>query len=141
MIPLDTPVGTPCRANFTDRTKRILHRDDALQLNHLVGKLSKMRADGECVWNCAGLSVRLQVSDLELYPPAQEAPQEPSAERLAQEIYGSKATIEEFRAAVEPAMKFLCDHFDPHTKIILDCTSAEILSGLDSHITLKFVRD
>ena len=56
-------------------------------------------------------------------------------------IYGSEATMGEFFKVVEPVMEFINAHFDPHTRVIIDCTSAEILSGLATHNTMKFVKD
>ena len=46
-----------------------------------------------------------------------------------------------FEVAVEPAIKWLCDNAHPHTKIIVDCTSAELVEGCMCFLTDKHVRD
>ena len=46
-----------------------------------------------------------------------------------------------FEVAVEPVIKWLCDNAHPHTKIIIDCTSAELVEGLMCVVTDKHVRD
>lgn len=46
-----------------------------------------------------------------------------------------------FEVAVEPVIKWLCDNSYPHTKIIIDCTSAELVEGLMSVVTYRHVRD
>lgn len=56
-------------------------------------------------------------------------------------IYGSDATMGAFYNVVEPVMEFINNHFDPHTRVIIDTTSAEILSGIACHNTMKFVKD
>jgi hypothetical protein len=56
-------------------------------------------------------------------------------------IFGSEATMGEFYAAVDPVMELINKYFDPHTRVIIDCTNAEILSGIATHNTMKFVKD
>lgn len=46
-----------------------------------------------------------------------------------------------FKVAVEPVIKWLCDNSYPHTKIIIDCTSAELVEGLMRVVTDKHVRE
>ena len=46
-----------------------------------------------------------------------------------------------FEVAVEPVIKWLCDNTHPHTKIIVDCTSAELVEGLMRVVTDKHVRE
>ena len=70
-----------------------------------------------------------------------EATAEPSEAYRAKKVYGSQATIGEFIDVVEPVMKLLSEHFNPHTQIIIDTTTAEVLSGLASHNTMKYVKD
>ncbi len=38
--------------------------------------------------------------------------------------------VQEFRKLVKPLVKWLNDNHDPHTKIIIECNRADLLSGL-----------
>jgi len=46
-----------------------------------------------------------------------------------------------FLEAAKPLIKFLNDNFNPHTKIIVDCDSAEILESITFIITDEFIKD
>ena len=48
---------------------------------------------------------------------------------------------ESFRAAVEPAMKWLAENKGPHAKIIIDSGDAELVVGEIAHRTDKFIKD
>ena len=37
---------------------------------------------------------------------------------------------EEFRELAKPMVEFLQKNFHPHAKVIIDCTSAEIVEGI-----------
>ena len=53
-------------------------------------------------------------------------------------------TLAEVKAKLKEMVKFMNDNpevFNPHSKIIVDCTSAEILSGEVCVSTAEFVRD
>lgn len=52
-----------------------------------------------------------------------------------------KADMEEFEELSKPLIKFLNDTFNPHTKIIIDTTSAEIVSGECAFYTEEYVKD
>ena len=47
----------------------------------------------------------------------------------------------EFEALAKPLIKFLNDNTNPHTKIIIDCTSGEIVSGETAFYTKEFIKD
>ncbi len=47
----------------------------------------------------------------------------------------------EFEALSRPLIKFLNDHCNPHTKIIIDTTSAELNEGCLSLETLDYLKD
>lgn len=38
--------------------------------------------------------------------------------------------IKQLMEAAEPLMKFLKENYNPHTKVIVDCISAELLEGI-----------
>jgi hypothetical protein len=46
-----------------------------------------------------------------------------------------------FEEAAEPIMKWMCENQHPHTTVILTGTSAELVEGLQSHLTNKFIVD
>jgi len=46
-----------------------------------------------------------------------------------------------FKLAAEPLMRYLAHTHHPHTKVIVDSTSAELLEGLCRHRTEKFLVD
>ena len=48
---------------------------------------------------------------------------------------------EEFIKLAKPLIKFLNNKFDPHTRIIIDSTTAEIVSGEICICTEEFVKD
>lgn len=47
----------------------------------------------------------------------------------------------EFENLVKPLIKFLNDNWHPHTKIIIDLTSAEIVTGEESVYTEEYLKD
>lgn len=53
----------------------------------------------------------------------------------------TKEQREEFEKASEPLIKFLCDNFHPHVKVIVDPISSEILEGSCSILNDKHVKD
>lgn len=57
------------------------------------------------------------------------------------QVNDGKIDMAEFAAAVEPAMKYLNERFNPHARIIIERSGAEIVTGLALHNTNKFVRD
>ena len=46
-----------------------------------------------------------------------------------------------FELAVEPLMRYLCHTHHPHAKAIVDSNSAEIVEGVRTHRTEKFILD
>ncbi|EFA5318582.1 hypothetical protein EYX56_04920 [Escherichia coli] len=53
----------------------------------------------------------------------------------------SMAEYDQFTASVEAVMKYLADNHHPHTKIIIDSDSAELVEGIATHRTDKFIKD
>lgn len=51
------------------------------------------------------------------------------------------AQREEFKKASEPLIKWLNENTDPHSKVIVECDSAELVSGEMSHRTTEFIKD
>lgn len=49
--------------------------------------------------------------------------------------------IEELKEAAKPLVKFLCDNFHPHVKIIVEPSGIEILEGLASVKIDDFIKD
>jgi hypothetical protein len=47
----------------------------------------------------------------------------------------------QFDKSVEVVMKYLCENHNPHSKVIIDGTTAELLYGKKVHITDKFIID
>lgn len=52
-----------------------------------------------------------------------------------------KEKVSEFKELASELVKFINDNFNPHTKIIIDCTSAEIVSGELMIPILEYVKD
>lgn len=48
---------------------------------------------------------------------------------------------EEFEKVTRPVIKFLNDNFYPHTKVIVDFTTAELVEGLCSFRTEDYLKD
>lgn len=48
---------------------------------------------------------------------------------------------EELKSSVEAVMKYLAENHHPHTKVIIDSDSAELVEGLATHRTEKFIKD
>ena len=53
----------------------------------------------------------------------------------------SEAMRQEFSDLVKPLIKYLNDNHNPHSKIIIDTTSAEVVSGDYSIVTKEFIKD
>jgi len=53
----------------------------------------------------------------------------------------SKEQLDEFELLAKPLIKFINDNSNPHTQIIIDCNSAQILSGLAGINTDEFIKD
>ena len=47
----------------------------------------------------------------------------------------------EFKELTEPLIKWLNETTDPHTYIIISCTSAKLVEGVTSVVTDKYVKD
>nr|WP_282563649.1 hypothetical protein [Providencia alcalifaciens] len=47
----------------------------------------------------------------------------------------------EFENVVKPLMKYMADNFHPHTKIIIDGTSAEVIEVISRTTTDQFIKD
>lgn len=47
----------------------------------------------------------------------------------------------EFERLSKPLIEWLNENWNPHTKIIIDTTSAEVVSGEMSVVTTEFVKD
>lgn len=47
----------------------------------------------------------------------------------------------EFEEAAKPLMKYLCENHNPHAKVIVDPTYAELINGVMSIKTEEFVLD
>lgn len=60
------------------------------------------------------------------------------AKRLAKFLKGKRA---KFEKAVRPLIKYLCENHHPHTKVIVDCTTAELVEGVMTEHTTEYVRD
>ena len=58
-----------------------------------------------------------------------------------QELSNPNARSEEFAELTKPLIKYLNDKQDPHTKIIIDCTSAEMVKGELGFSTNEYVND
>lgn len=48
---------------------------------------------------------------------------------------------QEFESLTRPLIKFLNDETHPHTKIIIECDSAELVSGETAYTTTEYIRD
>lgn len=46
-----------------------------------------------------------------------------------------------FHAAAEPLIRYMARTHNPHTRVIVDSTSAELLEGLCAHMTEKYLVD
>ena len=53
----------------------------------------------------------------------------------------SSKQIKEFEVLAKPLIKWLNDNGNPHTKIEITCTSAEVYGGLVIINTEEFVKD
>jgi hypothetical protein len=53
----------------------------------------------------------------------------------------SHETFKTFEEAVEVVMAYLAENHHPHTKVIIDSDSAELVEGLATHRTEKFIKD
>jgi len=50
-------------------------------------------------------------------------------------------TNEEFNEIVKPVMKWLAKNHNPHSTIIIDGSRAELVHGVYSHVTDKYIVD
>lgn len=53
----------------------------------------------------------------------------------------NRKSLDEFREACKPLMKYLCEKHHPHVKVIIDGTSAEIVEGMMVFGTDEFIVD
>ncbi len=61
---------------------------------------------------------------------------------LAQVIKQYQNTIsKEFEYASKPLMKYLAENHHPHTKVIVESNSSQLLEGLKSIVTDEFIVD
>ncbi len=56
-------------------------------------------------------------------------------------ISNEKLKPKTFEDAVEPLMKWLCENQHPHTTVIVTNNRAELVEGLQCHITDEFIVD
>ncbi len=47
----------------------------------------------------------------------------------------------QFELAVETVMKYLADNHNPHTKVIIDSDSAELVEGLTVYQNGQYIKD
>lgn len=66
-----------------------------------------------------------------------KTPQNYSEGSGCREIYEAK----EFEEAVEPLMKWMSENQHPHTTVIVTGTRAELVEGLQCHLTDEFIVD
>ena len=53
----------------------------------------------------------------------------------------SNEEYEKFHELAKPLIKWLNDTCNPHTKIIIDTSSAEVVSGETAFFTEEFIKD
>ena len=53
----------------------------------------------------------------------------------------TKEEVEKLREVCKPLVKWLCDNCNPHTKVIVEPTGAEIVVGIASISIEEFIRD
>jgi len=58
-----------------------------------------------------------------------------------QKIVSRKQQIDDFKTLADPLIQFINDNFNPHTKIIIDCDSAEVLTGEMAYPNKEFIKD
>lgn len=47
----------------------------------------------------------------------------------------------EFEKVVEPVMEWLSENFHPNVKVVIDYGRAELVEGMTTHVTDKFIKD
>lgn len=47
----------------------------------------------------------------------------------------------EFENVVKPLMRYMADNFHPHTKIVVDGSSAEVIEVISRTTTDQFIKD
>jgi len=52
-----------------------------------------------------------------------------------------KHQLKEFEELVEPIIKYLNDNFHPHVTVIINPIGAELVEGIATHHTEKFLKD
>lgn len=57
------------------------------------------------------------------------------------EMKTNEEKLKEFEEVVKPVIKFLNDNFNPHTSIIIDHGSAELVEGQMAIVTKEFIKD
>jgi hypothetical protein len=58
-----------------------------------------------------------------------------------QQIVKRKQLIDDFKTMADPLIQFLNDNFNPHATIIIDCNSAEVLTGEIAYHNKEFIKD
>ncbi len=53
----------------------------------------------------------------------------------------TKEQISQMEEAAKPLVKWLCENTDPHAKVIVDCGSAEVVSGSARVKIEEFIKD
>ncbi|BBG58495.1 Uncharacterised protein [Providencia rustigianii] len=53
----------------------------------------------------------------------------------------NKKQDNEFEKVVKPLMKYMAENFHPHTKIVVDGSSAEVIEVISRTATDEFIKD
>lgn len=64
-----------------------------------------------------------------------------SSDHCSKECYEKERKSIEFNDLTRPLIKYINDNYDPHTKIIIETTSAELVSGIIGTYTEEHIRD
>lgn len=64
-----------------------------------------------------------------------------SKKKMGYSTDNNEEQVSPFKEAAKPLIKFLNDNYDPHTKVIVDCSGAELVSGVLSFNTEEFYLD
>ncbi|MEA5195403.1 hypothetical protein [Enterobacter roggenkampii] len=81
---------------------------------------------------------RADVVDSIVCTPVYEDEEEAKAD--SDEVKG-RYNYDTFKAAAKPLIKWLNDNANPHASVIVDCTSAELLTGEIAVNTKEFLKD
>jgi len=67
------------------------------------------------------------------------ATQQEQLEKEFEEWYSNRQVS--FEESVEPLMKWLSENKHPMCRVIVDCSNAELLEGLQTHVNHEFIKD